>query len=418
MMPILPTKIRNKKLTIFTAKRYLIIFSIIGFLVAYRIICSDDSTTKYSFKEFEKSLPEKFKSFKMIKSPLVCPTLPYFKILCATVVGDKDNAINNLIANVIETKGKCNWAIISYSNNATKLQNILESTAKKGAKIITILNGDMPPNTPKVVFWLKFKEFANKYEFIWLLDEDMSFYKFDFETFTSSLAFSFPEGVPLLSQPVLWTPSSDGSTPINQNYDEKHRGKKIKNPFYWMSMNELNKQAVGLENAITAAKIGFVEIQAPLIDAELFGYILEEALLVDAALKTGSNWGLDFYMCDVSRNFSLASAARENGVGMEEIEKSLRFENGAEKMYKIRPFCAVIVAAPLLHLDYKTIPKSKEWSERGHLAIKAYKEKFKGLGWAYWKEINYEKKPMGYANLVRNACLKQNRKRQNNVQRL
>jgi hypothetical protein len=100
---------------------------------------------------------------------------------------------------------QCDWAIISYTNNSTEtLLPITKQAEAQGVKVVLLRDGNLPLKAAKVLFWPMFKNVAAKYEYLWLLDEDMSFVGFDFDGFRTALALGFSAGKPMLAQPVLW----------------------------------------------------------------------------------------------------------------------------------------------------------------------------------------------------------------------
>jgi hypothetical protein len=100
---------------------------------------------------------------------------------------------------------QCDWAIVSYTNNSTEtLQPITKQAEAKGVKVALLRDGDLPLKAAKVLFWPMFKAAAVKYDYLWLLDEDMSFVGFDFDGFRTVLTLGFAGGKPMLAQPVLW----------------------------------------------------------------------------------------------------------------------------------------------------------------------------------------------------------------------
>jgi hypothetical protein len=100
---------------------------------------------------------------------------------------------------------QCDWAIVSYTNNSTEtLRPITKQAEAKGVKVALLRDGDLPLKAAKVLFWPMFKAAAVKYDYLWLLDEDMSFVGFDFDGFRTVLTLGFAGGKPMLAQPVLW----------------------------------------------------------------------------------------------------------------------------------------------------------------------------------------------------------------------
>ena len=111
----------------------------------------------------------------------------------------------------------------------------------------------LPSPCAQVQYWEIFQPLLRHYDRIWLLDEDLSFYQFDYEGFLHTVYTAFPAGVPVIAQPVFYQYKLNG-----KQYKDHHLGvfdanKKLKHPFHWINADG--------SIPVAAAQTGFIEIQ-------------------------------------------------------------------------------------------------------------------------------------------------------------
>jgi hypothetical protein len=103
---------------------------------------------------------------------------------------------------------QCDWAIVSKTNESDSLKNSVAAAAQQsGARIVLLRDAQLPSFT-KVLSWPLYSAVLSGYDYIWLLDSDVSFDGFDFGSFTAALV---AVGSPLIAQAVMWTPDWSNS---------------------------------------------------------------------------------------------------------------------------------------------------------------------------------------------------------------
>jgi hypothetical protein len=97
---------------------------------------------------------------------------------------------------------QCDWAIVSKTNKSDSLKDSVAAAAQQSGAKIVLLRDALLPSFTKVLAWPLFGAVLSGYDYIWLLDSDISFDGFDFDSFTAALA---EVGNPLIAQAVMWT---------------------------------------------------------------------------------------------------------------------------------------------------------------------------------------------------------------------
>lgn len=130
----------------------------------------------------------------------------------------------------------------------------------------------------KSTLWLLLLNIIRKYEYVWLLDDDLSLEEIDFEALAPihQCAFARP---PLVSQPLINVPT--------QFYKYLYRGS-------WT------------DQSVLASTVGFIEIQAPLMQAEFFEWFLVAFVvpLYPAMHILGADWGIDELFCTAAKQYN------------------------------------------------------------------------------------------------------------------
>ncbi len=173
---------------------------------------------------------------------------------------------------------------------------------------------------PKVAMFILLLKYIGQYRYVWLLDGDLSFESFDYKEFyrVHQCSFRMP---PLVSQPVL-----DSA---------KHTFPFLTKSFW----SQKNKNVI-------ATKSGFIEIQAPFMNAAfmewfLLGFVIPMFRPVHIL---GADWGFDELFCRAAEMYDSATnpfRPREKRVDSSHI-------NGAGN-------CGIIIKTPIHHADTKEI---------------------------------------------------------------
>ncbi len=136
---------------------------------------------------------------------------------------------------------------------------------------------------PKVAMFILLLKYIGQYRYVWLLDGDLSFENFDYKEFyrVHQCSFGMP---PLVSQPVL-----DSA---------KHTFPFLTKSFW----SQRNKNVI-------ATKSGFIEIQAPFINAAfmewfLLGFVIP---MFRPMHILGADWGFDELFCRAAEMYDRAT---------------------------------------------------------------------------------------------------------------
>jgi hypothetical protein len=128
-----------------------------------------------------------------------------------------------------------------------------------------------------------------EYDYVWLLDEDLSFAGFDYNGFMSVLMLAYSNGPPLIAQPVLYKPGENGTLYYNEQLHSKHCSRKLKDPWFWIDGNR---------TSTAAALVAFVELQGPILDAAFFDWFLTEVCFtIISIFKLCTTALSDHYSC-------------------------------------------------------------------------------------------------------------------------
>lgn len=176
---------------------------------------------------------------------------------------------------------------------------------------------------PKTLLYKELLPYMYDYERVWLIDEDIDFENFNYESFFHILNCSFwPLSPPLIVQSTI--------NPRTQRYD-------FLNTYKWM-----NTTTVALASE-------FVELQAPLMDTMFFIWfvknIIEPLELPMKALE--SLWGVDELFCKSSSFYS------------DSLKHYTNQSHGTACMIVTSPECS------LKHHNLHTIKKSPKFRTQG-----------------------------------------------------
>lgn len=292
------------------------------------------------------------------------------RLLCSTFTSATQENLALLYDNIQQLGAQCDWAIVFYKTpdvllvdafrrNLTRLPAKLvfmesapdrvallasyPSPAQSLAHLSSPRSGaakshsdahrtdslaDAPYNSlayPKPLLYLQLLPLLELYDRVWLLDDDVSLDGFALVEFLELWDCAFwPDQPPIVVQPLV--------NPFNAAYA-------------FLGVQGWAEQALGQGGAgrgnVLAAGTGFIELQAPLMDARFLSWFLR--FIVVPMLRPlhilGADWGFDDLFCTAAANYDLASRPL--------MDSMARGRNVT---------CAVIVGgSSIRHLDRKAL---------------------------------------------------------------
>lgn len=234
-------------------------------------------------------------------------------LLLATFVNLTNPLSRQTLQINLETiKFRGEWVIIYYDGQEkdqdicqTHKQHILHCAPT------TIVKGDMSV-IPKPLFYTELLPFLPSFQYIYILDEDISFEEFRLTRYQHIHQCAFhPAPPPLISQSLVT---------LN---DQK--------------FTYLNKQSWESVSGIVATEIGLVEQQAPYFHSLFLQWFIQTILppTLDAARRLESSWGMDLTWCNAAYSFA---------------KDVMRYD-----MRGYVPCALLILAPPLRHLNGRTM---------------------------------------------------------------
>jgi len=207
----------------------------------------------------------------------------------------------------------CDWAVIAYGGNPILMSTLQNLSHTIG---VTLIYAEMAANAktylkkywkhdnidfinqqfyPKPIMHLQLLPYIKDYEYIWMVDDDISFEGINFNKYFDILKYGFlPYPAPLISQ-----------API---YDNTQRYKYLNNN-KWNTTTTKNVK-------IVASK--FIEVQSPLINADFFVWFVETVItpMIEAFALLGTDDGMDNIWCGAAKfyaeNYLNVKANRSN----------------------------------------------------------------------------------------------------------
>lgn len=269
------------------------------------------------------------------------------ELLCATFMNG-GNAMSNrmLYVNMRKLGSVCDFAIVLYKGHPRDVNMCNRSNPLANILFCDRAKATLPPSPPapkgvypKPLLYMELLPFLQDYRRVFLIDEDISLFKFDYKIFSAVWNCGFyPAHPPLITQALV----SEGTQ--------------------WFPYVHFDKWKEGRKSLIWAAESVFIEQQAPLLDSVFFHWLLEFVLkpTLTLSLQTGSDWGTDIVWCYAAYHY-----AREI-LGVTE-------EGFAP--------CALLTKAPpVVHRDGKTIGFKKahfqEFNNEGFRMVGLYRELF------------------------------------------
>jgi len=295
-------------------------------------------------------------------------------LLCATFTNSSDPAsLQNVVSNMEVMKGLCDWAVLFYdressSSGIRRLEreakalgvSVVKSEFVESRDAVLERHGvalSVTPSTleeglalrrgrpsssssatgegkqafnslvyPKSVQYMSLLDLLPQYERAWLLDADISLAGFQPGRFFQIIDCAFA-AKPLVAQPLI---------------SENTQSYKFLRSLQWREFQAKDRVE---KKAILATSSAFVEIQAPLVDAQFFEWFLRyfTAPLLRPSHILGADWGIDALFCKSANAFAAASSS-EN-IRLEKTGVSI----GTDA-------CMLVVAgSPLHHVDRRVL---------------------------------------------------------------
>ena len=225
---------------------------------------------------------------------------------------------------------RTDWAIIVYDNLSVEWYDVRNFSASMGISLLLLEDGRKPSGFhPKLQYQSRFARLLDRssHQAILLMDDDMRFNTPDaLDTFLVKWACAWPEP-PLVAQPVLDAENDNSS---------------------WMWLDRMshwqkqsNQGSIRQASAPVAVETLIVQQAVVLLDAEFFQVLTQQ---VEPFARMQDEWstdhGTDTVWCALARSMS------------------------ASLLGDHRPSCVVIIA-PVVHEDSRTITKGKDWFDRG-----------------------------------------------------
>lgn len=209
-------------------------------------------------------------------------------LLCAAFLVPDERHMSILIRNIESTQNSCHWAavLIGCKEIDHAIPPNLVPRLQRWNSTVSLFCYSGPVEksgyVPKPLMYPLLLSVSKSYQYIWLLDGDISLEKFQFGTYFRYLLQSFPPGqVPLISQPIVKENS--------QNFQ-------FLNEIFWR--RNIHKSNV-------CFVYPYVEQQMPLFDATFFRwyvtYVVKYVNPLSRLLET--DWGHDMLWCKAAETF-------------------------------------------------------------------------------------------------------------------
>eukprot|EP01036_Dinobryon_divergens_P036353 gene36353-47316_t len=282
---------------------------------------------------------------RMQKKPLLCVTYISFRNF---------KAVNNLDRNIKYAKNNCDWIIISYKPIVDATVDIggdgdilksLTDAARISNSTALIIDGGNRSSTMKPTMYELLLPYLPNYEKVWLLDEDISFEGFHFDSYFSiwNCAFNRLSPLPAISQPLV-------------------KGRHLI-PFDSLGWSMYN-------GSILAVKAAWIEQQAPILDAEFFAWFIEYFVtpIRDKIVLSETDVGHDFTWCGAARVWNDIKFERMYHNDSSHVEGSVI----------MNPACVLIIGDNYVtHGDYRTIVdwhhNRSDWHRNAEFLLGQYK---------------------------------------------
>lgn len=214
-------------------------------------------------------------------------TKPRKELLCVTFLRAAMKIDNDVLSNIKQTKGSCDWAIVIYDGE----ENEIEAICKMPEIVDQLVHCRRSPDSyssehhtktsiPKTVLYQELVPVLPNYHRVFLMDEDISLQGFNLTTFLDiwKCAFVGVQPRPLIVQPLV--------AESNQ---------------YLMYVNE-QPWKDGEWADVMATTVGYVEQQVPFFDSIFFEWFVTRVLsqTKQYSLEYGIDWGHDRSWCNAA----------------------------------------------------------------------------------------------------------------------
>lgn len=212
------------------------------------------------------------------------------RLLVLQVSSSKPASRSRIRDSIVAVGRFADWGVVLYDGSATDMWAAVARTARQLPCSFAVRTGTRPSDAqeisgrkfwPKLLFWLQAVDWMSTREYVCLADEDISFRRFDMDSYWQRMHGAFTRGPPLISQPLIDAIATDG-------YGDP-RGK-------WAEL--LNSAELWQGSGVAAAETSYVEQQVAVVDTRFF---LEHRKTWEqlAAMQheVGSDFGLDTTWC-------------------------------------------------------------------------------------------------------------------------
>eukprot|EP01041_Mallomonas_annulata_P003812 gene3812-7585_t len=223
-------------------------------------------------------------------------TAPFKSILCTVFVNSDTRSVLILQSNIAVMKSHCEWAVMVYKGRKNIEVNLTALTTKHGSrlalydmkttniisvnsKVITYKSLNFT-HIPKPLFFPSLLPLLPQYQFVWLLDEDISFRGFDVESYLHIVTcVNHPRRPPMVSQPLI-----KENTQVFEDFNSRA----------WKGIDAI------------AVPSPYIEQQTPLLDATFFDWYIRYVVMPMRRVVEilGTDWGNDHTWCQASSDFS------------------------------------------------------------------------------------------------------------------
>ncbi len=263
-------------------------------------------------------------------------------VVCDSTPPSRHRIIKNMAA-LADSPFSVHWAFVAYDGGSESWGDVRAKAQLFRQPIRLLENGELGAYWsfwhakrhhtrlqlsnyhPKLVYQRRFVQVLHGTELLWLVDNDITYSSAQLHALHARWQCAFAaRGPPLVSQPLIDTDTQDFWSLLAST---------------WAPGGELGDVQDSLGAEVGAAESSFVEMQAPLLHAGFFRWLMQR-VGYDLALAQDllhSDVGLDFCWCTAARDFARVVLRQPTRVG-----------------------CAVLVT-PVAHANAKQIQKSREY---------------------------------------------------------
>ncbi|KAJ1410919.1 hypothetical protein B484DRAFT_455749 [Ochromonadaceae sp. CCMP2298] len=274
------------------------------------------------------------------------------RTLLLTVTKNSLTSQSCVVTNILALKGIADLGVLVVSRTSespAEWEGVVNA-AKTAGVVFRIRTPQLPHKlsvrisssnsffVTKLFFQMRARDWISLYDYVWMVDSDILFHRFDYAQFWLSHQNSFLHGPPLLAQPL-----------IRQNTQSYYFG---------FNMGQWDK-ALGANYTRYVATNVYVEQQAPFFKAEFLLWLLDRlGPLLDKQLAMDNDWGAGGLWCGAAAHY---------------------IKNSDDQNHTS---CGIVLV-PIDHTNTKTIAKGRAFSRAGK-ALLAYTETNNVTEWSQW----------------------------------